>query len=81
MEKVYKFTMKELKNRAAEEFEDGDTVICNNYYIWIKYGNYKRPSFHTTVSTKYDMRDLLLHKWPYYISDFVSRRISDLTEP
>ena len=81
MGKRYEFSRLELKNRAAEEFKEGDVIVCNNYFIWIKYGDFRLPSLLTTVSTKYDLRNLRLSKWPYYISDFVSRRISDLTEP
>lgn len=75
---VYKFSREELKNKSAQEFKDKDTVICNKYYIQIIYGGYDIPALCTTVSTREDIRNLSLHKQPYYIKDFISRRIEDL---
>lgn len=76
--KVYKFIREELKNKSAQEFQDGDTVICNKYYIKIIYGSYDIPALCTTVSIREDLRDLPIHKQPYYIQDFIHRRIEDL---
>lgn len=75
---VYKFNREELKNKSAEEFKNGDIVICNKYHIQITYGEYDVPSLCTTVSTREDLRNLPLHKQPYFIKDFISRRIKDL---
>lgn len=75
---VYIVSREELKNKSAQEFKDGDIVICNKYYIQITYGNFKSPSLLTTVSTREDIRDLPMSKQPYYIRDFIDRRIEDL---
>lgn len=76
---LYKFTRQELKNRSAAQFKEGDAVKCGKYYIYIKYGKYDIPSLCTTVSTENSLLDLRLSKWPYYISGFVSRRLSEVT--
>lgn len=76
--KIYKLTREELKNKSAQEFKDGDTVICGKYYIAITYGNYNTPGLCTTVSTREDIRNLSIHKQPYYIQEFIHRRIEDL---
>jgi len=75
---MYILTRDELKNKGAFQFKDGDMVICNKYYIHIKYGNYNRPSLLTTVSTREDLRDLKLSKQPYYIRDFIDRSEEEL---
>ncbi len=75
---TYKFTRKELKNKSAQKFKDGDTVICGKYYIQITYGGYDIPGLCTTVSTRNDIRNLPLHKQPYYIKDFIGRTIEEL---
>lgn len=75
---MYILTREELKTKGAFQFKDGDMVICNKYYIHIKYGNYNRPSLLTTVSTREDLRDLKLSKQPYYIRDFISRSEEEL---
>lgn len=75
---IYKLSREELKNKSAQEFKNGDTVICSKYYIQITYGKYDIPSLCTTVSTREDLRNLPIHKQPYYIRDFISRRIKDL---
>ena len=69
----YKFTREELKHKSGRQFNDGDVIVCGNYFIWIKYGNFNTPSLLTRVSTRFDLRDIKLHKWPCYIKDFVSR--------
>jgi hypothetical protein len=69
----YIFTRQELKNKSASQFKEGDTIICGNYFIWIKYGQYTLPSLLTTVSTRYDLRDLNLSKQPEYIRNFIHR--------
>ena len=71
--RVYKVDRKELKELKASDFNDDDTVICGKYYIHIKYGNFKRPSLLTTVSTRGDLRDLCINQQPIYIRDFIGR--------
>lgn len=63
----------ELKNSGAYNFKHGDLVICGQYYIHIKYGNYSRPSMMTTVNTRYDFRDLPMRKHPQYIRNFIEK--------
>ena len=77
-ENRYILTKKELKNAGSFQFKDGDIVICNKYYIHIKYGDYNRPSLLTTVNTRDDIRDLPMSKQPYYIRDFIERTEDDL---
>jgi hypothetical protein len=73
----YIFTRAELKERAASEFNHGDLVICGKYYIHIKYKKHNDDeqnmpvSFFTNVNTRYDLRDLPMHKHPYYIREFI----------
>jgi hypothetical protein len=69
---IFHFTRQELKQKQAHDFKEGNVVVCGKYFIWIKYGPYKEYPLRTTVSTKNDFRDLPLHKWPYYIRDFVN---------
>lgn len=70
---MFILTKEELKNSGAFKFKEGDYIICGNYFIKIKYGNYPRPSFLTTVSTREDIRDLAMSKHPKYIRDFIEK--------
>jgi len=74
----FKFTRQELKHKSARQFKEGDTVKCGKYYIHIRYGPYDTPSLMTRISTETDLRDLYLHKWPYYIRYFVSRGLDEV---
>lgn len=76
----HKFTRQELKNKSVRQFKEGDVIVCNNYFIWIKYGKYSLPSLLTVVSTKYDMRDMRMHKQPQYIRDFIDRGLDEIKE-
>ena len=40
----YNFTRAELKTKKASEFKEGDVIKTGIYYIYIKYGQYDRPS-------------------------------------
>lgn len=60
----------ELKKHKAEEYLDGTVIAVNRYRIFVKYGVYSLP-LKTTVSVKGDLRDMPLHKLPYYILDFI----------
>jgi hypothetical protein len=76
----YNLNRKELKNKSAIEFKDGDVISINNgkYYIWIKYGNYSIPSLLTTVEPENSFMPLKLHQVPQYIKDFIDRGLDDL---
>jgi len=74
----YCFTRKELNNKSAMQFKDGDIIECGKYFVWIKYGNYTRPSLLTTVSTCYDLRDMKLCKQPQFIRDFIERDLEEI---
>lgn len=76
--RIYKFTRQELKYKSAEEFNEGDTVICGKYYVHIKYGSFNFPRLLTIVSTRDDIRNLPLCKWPQYIREFVNRRKNEI---
>ena len=69
----------ELKDLSASDFKDGDVVICNKYYIHIKFGNYRRARLLTAVNTRDDLRDLPMRKHPQYIRDFIEREKTDVT--
>lgn len=71
----YSYSRKELKSHAAYEYRDGDVIEVDNgrYYIWIKYGNYTRPSFLTTVEPKESFLELPIRKQPQYIRDFIEK--------
>jgi len=71
--KHYILSREELKNSGAYNFKDGDTVICNGYFIQIDYGGYNRPSLCTTVSTRYDIRNLPMNRQPRYIRNFIEK--------
>jgi len=75
----YKFSRQELKNKSARQFKQGDVITCGKYFIWIKYGNYDTPSLLTTVSSIDDIRDLKMSKHPYYIREFISRPLDEIT--
>jgi len=66
-------TREELKKYSASDFKEGDVVICNKYYIHVKYGNYRRASLQTIVNSRDDIRDLPMRKHPQYIRDFIER--------
>jgi len=74
----------ELNSRMAREFKHGDLVICGKYYIHIKWRKHDAdesdisPSLFSTVSTRDDIRNLPMHKHPYYIRDFIERRKEQL---
>lgn len=76
----YNLTRKELKNKSAEEFKEGDIIIVENgiYSIWIKYGEYNIPSLCTYVENRYSWLPLKLHQIPQYIRDFINRELDDL---
>jgi len=62
---------KELKDLNISDFKESDCIICNGYYIHVKYGEYSRASMLTTVTTRYDLRDLKMSKHPQYIRNFI----------
>lgn len=66
-------TRRELNKVKARDFKEGDLVICNKYYIHIKYGSYKNPSFETNINTRKSFLDIPIWKLPYYIQDFIER--------
>lgn len=74
--KLYEVSRSELKQMAAEMCNDGDIVKVGKYYIHIKYGEFKHPSLKTTINTEDNIRDLFLHQWPNYITDFKNKRKS-----
>ena len=67
------YTRQELKAIKASDFKEGEVVVCNGYYVHIKYGTFKRPSLLTTVSHRYDIRNLPMNKHPQYIRNFIER--------
>ena len=71
----YNFTRKELKEQKASNFEDGDIIRIAPYYIYIKYGQYDRPSlcsYHEHVNFKPCGCTPGIDR-PYYIDDFLNR--------
>jgi hypothetical protein len=70
----YKFTRKELKAKKASDFKDGDAIECSCYIIFIKYGEYKRPSLCSYIE-RIDCRPFRcsVETRPYYIDDFIGR--------
>lgn len=75
----FKYTRKELKNLSSSQFKEGDVVKCGKYYIHIRYGKYDIPSLMTTVSSEDSFADLPIHKHPYYVREFISRRLEEVT--
>ena len=71
----YELTRKQLKATNIMDFKDGDVVVCGKYFIQIRYKNHEytfsRPSLLTTVSTRFDLRNLKISAQPYYIRDFI----------
>ena len=72
---LYRFTRAELKNKKASEFKEGDVIKTGIYYIYIKYGNYKRPSL-CSYHEREDFKPCGCVPGcdrPYYIDDFLNR--------
>jgi len=73
---IYKKTRKELKELKASSFHNGDVIEVSKYYIFIKYGKYKKPSLRSYVVNIDTLRTLDCTPGidvPYYIDDFLSR--------
>lgn len=69
---MHVLTRQEISKKKSSEFADGDCVKVGKYLIWIRYGQFSRPSLLTTVSTIEDFRDMTMRKWPVYIANFIS---------
>ena len=77
---IHRLTSRELRQRGASEFKDGDVVVVSKYAIYISYHNadksYDIPSLLTRVENIETNKFLDCTPgigWPYYISDFISR--------
>ena len=73
---IYKFTRKELKNQKASNFKEGDVINIDPYFIFIKYGNYDRPSlysYHERKDLKPSCGCTPGSDRPYYIDDFLNK--------
>ena len=68
--KLITLTRQELKKHQAKEYLEGTIIAVNKYRIHIKWGHLNSPRL-TTVSTKYDFRDIPIEYLPYYILDFI----------
>ena len=71
---VYKMTRKELKQRKASDFKEGDVIKTGKYYIYIKYGEYARPSLCSYIERE-DFKPCGCTAGvdrPYYIDDFLN---------
>ena len=77
---TYKFTRKELKNRNASDFNDGDYIQVSKYEIQIKYTSRNGLKFKTPLATIVVNLNTCRFLdctpgvgWPYYIDDFIHR--------
>lgn len=73
--KIYKLTRKELKNKKASDFKEGDVVDIGVYLIFIKYGGYDRPALCSYHERK-DFKPCGCTPGcdrPYYIDDFLNK--------
>lgn len=70
---AYIVSREELKDMSVNDFEEGDTIICNKYYIHVEYGGFSRASLLTRVSTRNSLLDLPISRQPRYIKDFIAR--------
>lgn len=73
---VYTYKRKDLKILKASEFDDGDVIRVSKYIIFIKYGDYGRPSMLSRVENYATSKHLGCTPGvdiPYYIDDFLSR--------
>jgi len=70
---MYILSKKELKASGAYKFKDGDIVICETYYVNIKFGRFKRASMLTTVNKRYEIKNLPMEKHPQYIRSFIEK--------
>ena len=63
----------------ASDFKDGTIIECGKYLIFIKYGEYKRPSLMSYVELKdKPFKSLscvpgVRNGIPYYVDNFLSR--------
>ena len=72
---IYKFARKELKNKKASNFKEGDIINIDPYFIFIKYGTYDRPSLCSYHERK-DFKPCGCTAGadrPYYIDDFLNK--------
>ena len=71
----YNLNRRELKHRKASEFKEGDVIKTGIYYIFIKYGNYKRPAL-CSYHEREDFKPCGCTPGadrPYYIDDFLNK--------
>lgn len=71
----YEFTRRELKKKRASDFKEGDIIKTGIYYIYIKYGNYTKPSLCSYHERK-DFKPCGCTPGcdrPYYIDDFLNK--------
>ena len=71
----YSFTRKELKQKRGTDFKNGDIINIkdSHYEIWIKYGDFEKPSLCSTVFdiNKGKFQDVVFRQ--DYIRDFLRR--------
>ena len=70
---------KELKQRAGNEFNEGDIVNVGKYDIHICYGPYTTPYLKSWVENLHNNSILdctcgVRGGWPYFIGDFLHRK-------
>ena len=73
---MYILTRQELKNSCADNFKEGDVVVCGNYFIDIMYGDYEHANMMTKLTTRYDLRYLKMSSHPQYIRNFIEKRVN-----
>lgn len=79
-EKIRSVKKEEIVDMKASDFQDGDVVECEDYFINIVYGRFDKPDMLSTVHVEVSsdltpakqwLRMIPLLQWPSYIMNFI----------
>jgi len=76
---LHTFTRAELKTKGAGDFDNGDTIHCGKYWIYIRKTHTGNVTLHSTVET-FDGKSVPCWPvgargcWPCYIAEFLGRK-------
>jgi hypothetical protein len=72
----YEITKKELRNKKATDFKEGDLIDVSIYRIIIIYGEYERPALKSRIFNRKQQRYCGCTPGvdrPYFLNDFLGR--------
>ena len=77
---IYRLSRRELKNKRAVEFKEGDAIRVGKYLITISYKSKRGGTYEFPLASRVenimtgkplDCTPGVVGGWPYYIADFM----------